>query len=55
MPSVTVTNNLGDLAKAVQLDQKAQRIAAQRALNVAARGLKTDAGRELRKRYWQGA
>lgn len=51
MLPINVTSNMDRLLREVKLEQKAIPKAAQRALNTAARGLKTDTGRELRRRY----
>lgn len=51
MPTISVKSNVEALIRGAELDRQAIRTAAQRALNTAAKGLKTDAGRELRKRY----
>lgn len=48
---VNVQSNLKTLTNQIDTDQREQRVASARALNVAARGLRTDASRELRKRY----
>ncbi len=46
-----VRSNMAALVKDLDLEQKAIRKAAQRALNTAARGRRTDASRALRERY----
>ena len=51
MPTIHVKTNLDALLKDAALDRRQQSQAAVRALNSAARGLRTDAGRELHKRY----
>lgn len=51
MPTISMKNNMRDLLRGADLDRRQQSVAAMRALNVAARGLRTDAGRELHKRY----
>ena len=51
MTTIAVTHQMDKLLREVKLEQQAIGKAATRALNTAARGLKTDTGRELRKRY----
>lgn len=51
MPIVNVTSDLKSLLRGVELEQRAQTRAVMRALNSAARGMRTDAGREIHKRY----
>ena len=48
---ITITTDFKNLAADVQAEAERYPVAASRALNAAARGLKTDTGRELRKRY----
>lgn len=48
---ISVTTDMDRLLKDVKLEQAAISKAASRALNTAARGLKTDTSRELRRRY----
>lgn len=48
---ITITTDFKNLAADVQAEAERYPVAASRALNKAARGLKTDTGRELRKRY----
>ena len=51
MLTLDLRSNMADLVKDVQLEQRNIRVAAQRALNTAARGRRTDASRLLRERY----
>lgn len=51
MLTIDVKNQMAALRQDVQLEQKSFRSAASQALNTAARGHRTDANRELRKRY----
>lgn len=51
MVAIHVASNMDKLLAGVKLEKAAIGKAAQRALNTAARGLKTDTSRELRKRY----
>lgn len=48
---IDVRHNMDRLASEVKLEQRQMAVAAARALNVMARGLRTDAGRVLRERY----
>lgn len=51
MPTVNVKHNMQEILNGVRQDRESIPKAASRALNTAIRGLKTDAGREIRKRY----
>lgn len=51
MLTLDLRSNMADLVKDVDLEKRQIRVAAQRALNVAARGRRTDASRLLRDRY----
>lgn len=51
MPTISLKTDMDALLRDSRLDQKQQRQAAVRALNAAARGLRTDAGRQLHQRY----
>lgn len=51
MVAISVQSNMDRLLRDVALERQAIPKAAQRALNTAARGLKTDTSRELRRRY----
>lgn len=51
MITMNLRSNMAELVKDIDLEQKAIRKSAQRALNTAARGRRTDASRALRERY----
>ena len=51
MLTLDLRSNLKALAADIDLEKRQHRVAAQRALNVAARGRRTDASRLLRQRY----
>lgn len=51
MLKIDLRSNMKALAADLNLEQKSHRLAAQRALNTAAKGRRTDASRALRERY----
>lgn len=51
MLTMNLRSNMAELVKDLDLERREHRLAAQRALNVAARGRVTDASRALRDRY----
>lgn len=51
MLKLDLRSNMKQLAADLDLERRAHRVAAQRALNTAARGRRTDASRALRERY----
>ena len=51
MLTLKVDSNIARLKADIDADQKAIRRAAKQGINVAARGLRTDASREIRRRY----
>lgn len=51
MIKIDVRSNMKALAADLDLERRSHRVAAQRALNTAARGRRTDASRALRERY----
>lgn len=51
MLTIDVKNQMADLRKDVDLEKRQIRVAAQRGINTAVRGYRTDASRLLRKRY----
>lgn len=51
MLKIDLRSNMKALAADLDLEQKSHRVAAQRALNTAAKGRRTDASRALRERY----
>lgn len=51
MPIISVQSNLRDIMQDLDLEIKERPTLIARALNTAIQGLKTDAGRELRRRY----
>lgn len=51
MPIISVQSNIRDIMREVEGEVRERPAMAARALNTAIQGLKTDAGRELRRRY----